>query len=32
MIKFLLGRLMQGILVLFTLYTITFFLAKAMPG
>ena len=32
MIKFLLGRLMQGILVLSTLYTITFFLAKAMPG
>ena len=32
MIKFFLGRLMQGILVLFTLYTITFFLAKAMPG
>ena len=32
MIKFLLGRLLQGVLVLFTLYTITFFLAKAMPG
>jgi len=30
--RFLIGRLLQGLLVLFALYTITFFLAKAMPG
>jgi oligopeptide transport system permease protein len=30
--RFLVGRLLQGLLVLFALYTITFFLAKAMPG
>ena len=32
MFRFLIGRLLQGLLVLFALYTITFFLAKAMPG
>jgi len=32
MFRFILGRLLQGLLVLFALYTITFFLAKAMPG
>ena len=32
MFRFLVGRLLQGLLVLFALYTITFFLAKAMPG
>ena len=32
MLRFILGRLLQGFLVLFALYTITFFLAKAMPG
>ena len=30
--RFLIDRLLQGVLVLFALYTITFFLAKAMPG
>jgi len=30
--RFLIGRLFQGLLVLLALYTITFFLAKAMPG
>ena len=32
MFRFLIGRLFQGMLVLLALYTITFFLAKAMPG
>ena len=32
MFRFILGRLLQGLLVLLALYTITFFLAKAMPG
>ena len=32
MFRFILGRLIQGLLVLLALYTITFFLAKAMPG
>ena len=32
MFRFLIGRLLQGLLVLVALYTITFFLAKAMPG
>ena len=32
MARFLIDRLFQGVLVLFALYTITFFLAKAMPG
>ena len=32
MLRFILGRLLQGLLVLLALYTITFFLAKAMPG
>ena len=32
MLRFLIGRVLQGFLVLFALYTITFFLAKAMPG
>lgn len=32
MLRFLIGRLFQGLLVLLALYTITFFLAKAMPG
>ena len=32
MFRFISGRLLQGLLVLFALYTITFFLAKAMPG
>ena len=32
MIRFLIDRFLQGILVLLALYTITFFLAKAMPG
>ena len=32
MLRFIANRLLQGILVLFALYTITFFLAKAMPG
>ena len=32
MFRFLIGRLFQGLLVLLALYTITFFLAKAMPG
>tara|TARA_B110000116_G_scaffold8014_1_gene6855 strand:- start:19 stop:948 length:930 start_codon:yes stop_codon:yes gene_type:complete len=32
MIRFIINRLLQGLLVLFALYTITFFLAKAMPG
>ncbi len=32
MLANLLGRLLQGILVLFVLFTITFFLIKALPG
>ena len=32
MLRFILNRLLQGLLVLFALYTITFFLIKAMPG
>ena len=32
MLRFLTDRILQGALVLFALYTITFFLAKAMPG
>ena len=32
MFRFIANRLLQGLLVLFALYTITFFLAKAMPG
>ena len=32
MLRFIINRLLQGLLVLFALYTITFFLAKAMPG
>ncbi len=32
MIRFIFNRFLQGLLVLFALYTITFFLAKAMPG
>jgi oligopeptide transport system permease protein len=32
MFKVLLSRLLQSVLVLFVLYTITFFLVKAMPG
>ncbi len=32
MLRFILNRILQGLLVLFALYTITFFLAKAMPG
>ena len=32
MFRFFIGRLFQGLLVLLALYTITFFLAKAMPG
>ena len=32
MLRFILSRLLQGLLVLFALYTITFFLVKAMPG
>lgn len=32
MARFILNRFLQGLLVLFALYTITFFLAKAMPG
>jgi oligopeptide transport system permease protein len=32
MARFILNRFLQGLLVLFALYTITFFLSKAMPG
>ncbi len=32
MIRYLASRILQGILVLFALYTLTFFLVKAMPG
>ncbi|MCB1064866.1 MAG: ABC transporter permease [Verrucomicrobiae bacterium] len=32
MIRYLASRIFQGLLVLFALYTITFFLVKAMPG
>jgi oligopeptide transport system permease protein len=32
MLRFIANRLLQGLLVLFALYTITFFLVKAMPG
>ncbi|MCB1079135.1 MAG: ABC transporter permease [Verrucomicrobiae bacterium] len=32
MLRFLARRLLQGLIVLFSLFTITFFLAKAMPG
>jgi len=32
MLRFIASRLLQGFLVLFAVYTITFFLAKAMPG
>ena len=32
MLRFIASRLLQGLFVLFALYTITFFLAKAMPG
>ena len=32
MLRFIAQRLLQGLLVLFALYTITFFLVKAMPG
>ena len=32
MARFIFNRFLQGLLVLFALYTITFFLAKAMPG
>jgi oligopeptide transport system permease protein len=32
MTRYLLGRLAQGLLVLWALFTITFFLTKAMPG
>jgi oligopeptide transport system permease protein len=32
MLRFIASRLLQGLFVLFALYTIVFFLAKAMPG
>ena len=32
MLRFIASRLLQGLFVLFALYTITFFLSKAMPG
>ena len=32
MLRFIANRLLQGIIVLIALYTITFFLIKAMPG
>ena len=32
MIQNLISRLLQGVLVLFVLFTVTFFLVKAMPG
>jgi oligopeptide transport system permease protein len=32
MLRFIANRLLQGLLVLFALYSIVFFLAKAMPG
>ncbi len=32
MLRYITSRLLQGLMVLFALYTITFFLVKAMPG
>ena len=32
MLANIIGRLLQGILVLFVLFTVTFFLIKALPG